>query len=128
MPTYTFLCDTDNKGCGNSFKVTCSMEKILELKPKCSNCRKSKPVIRDWSSDNIYIGDATPTTVGALAERNGERMSTDEINHIQTKNRIQKPKFAGTLPEGASLLPVDSKGKKVAPKKKGKDLGRLNNG
>ena len=118
MPLYTFMCDPENRGCSHVFSISCLMNEISTKKPKCPGCKKTKSVIRDWSNDNIYVGDSSPKTVGALADRNARNMSSDEQHSIKTKNRIQKPKFTGSVPEGGSLLPVDSKGKKYIPKKK----------
>lgn len=132
MPTYTFKCFEENGGCNHHFEITCSMDEIVNLKPKCPNCNKKKSVFRNY--DDVYIFDGSPKTLGALAERNGSRMSADEIHEIKTKNRIQKPKFSGSMPQGGSLLPVDSKGRKIMPKGKvGKsrqqgDRGRPKNG
>ena len=47
------------------------------------------------------------------------------MTRIKTKDRI-KPKFTGSLPEGASLIPVDSQGNKIASTQKGKNFGRPN--
>jgi len=123
MPTYGFECEH----CDLLFDIICPMDDIIGLKAKCPKCNSKKHTFRNFSG-NLYICNATPTTIGALAERNGARMSADEIQSIQTKNRIQKPKFSGSLPKGGSLLPVDSKGKKIMPTKMGKNPRRPKNG
>lgn len=117
MPIYTFECYTDKNGCGHQFSITCLMSEISDKKPKCPQCNKIDTIARNFAIDNVYVGDEAPKTVGALAERNASRMSEDEMNEIKTKGKIQKPKFAGPRPEGSSLLPVDSKGNKIMPKK-----------
>jgi len=121
MPTYSFECYDDDGGCGHYFEITCSMSEIENKRPKCPNCQKKSSVFRNYDN-NIYVFDSSPKTIGALADRNAARMSDEEINHIKTKNRIKKPKFTGSLPEGASLLTVDNKGNKIIPNKQGKDF------
>jgi hypothetical protein len=123
MPVYGFRCYDDEGGCDFYFEINCPMSEIEGKKPSCPNCEASSSVFRDFDGD-VYVFDSSPKTVGALADRNGARMSQDQINHIKTKNRIQKPKFTGSLPEGASLLPVDKDGRKIMPTRMGKDFRR----
>ena len=127
MPSYGFECYEDDGGCGMQFDIICSWDDIEGKAPKCPNCNKKKAVSRNFSG-NVIVFDASAKTVGALAERNGSRMSADEIHHIQTHNRLSKPKFSGSLPTGGSLKPVDSQGRMIPDTKKGKDLGRVSNG
>lgn len=122
MPVYAFECYEEDGGCGIVFDISCKMTEIQSLKPKCPGCKKKKPVARNFNSD-IGISVAC-TTVGAMADRNSERFSADYKNHLLTTQR-EKPPFSGKLPEGASLKPVDSKGKTLPSTKPGRNFGRL---
>jgi len=118
MPTYVFECYAEEGGCGHVFERTAEMSKSTNLKPTCSSCNKKKPVGRNYQRENIRVVDATPQTVGALADRNTNRMSDDE-KHSRRDTYIEQP-FTGQLPEGASLIPTDAKGKRQASKKQRK--------
>lgn len=125
MPNYGFQCYLEDGGCDHIFEIKCSMEEISNKSPKCPNCHKKKSVFRLFN--DVYVYDGTPKTVGSLAERNCDKMSDDQRHAIANKHKTVKPKFSPKLPEGASLLPVDNKGNKVIPTRKGKDFGRPKN-
>lgn len=115
MPTYIFKCYDDEGGCDHTFEITCPMNEIQGLKPICPECQSCESVFRDFSGD-VYVFDSAPKTVGTLAERNASRMSNDQMQEIKTKDRL-KPKFTGSLPQGAKLYDGPTN-------KKGKDLGK----
>lgn len=126
MPTYGFECYEDEDGCGLYFEIECSMDEISNTKPECPECHSIDAVARNFQGD-VYVFDSSPKTVGALADRNASKISADEQHEIKTKNRLQKPKFTGSLPQGASLPVVNSDGERVASTRKGKDFGRVKN-
>jgi len=123
MPEYGFECYEEDGGCNCQFDITCSRDDIEGKKPKCPNCKKKKAVSRNFSLGNVIVFDATPQTVGALADKNGDKVSADERAYLKSKY-IQKPKFTGALPDGASLPTRDSQGK-IGSLGKGKNHGRV---
>lgn len=122
MPVYGFECHKSEDGCGLKFDICCSRDEIVDYKANCPNCSTNSSVFRNFEG-NIYVCDSSPKTVGALAERNSARMSKDHKRSLESEYK-NKPKYTGTLPDGGSLIPVDSKGKKIASTKKGRNLGR----
>ena len=113
MPRYLFECYEEDGGCGELFEIECSMGEIVGLKPNCPICQHSIAVNRNFNGD-IYVFDSSPRTVGGLADRNASRKSSDEKEHLNRKHKSRQP-YTGSLPEGGSLLPTDSKGNKIAP-------------
>lgn len=80
MPQYIFICDN----CKESFEDYCSMSKIDEFSPNCPQC-KSKKVFRDFKAEKVggFVG---VRTVGALADRNADKMSSDQLENIKREN------------------------------------------
>lgn len=102
MPDYNFECYQEDGGCGELFTISCSMDKISELTPKCPNCKNKKAVARNFSGD-IYIFDGSPKTVGSLADRNSKNMSEDQKHYLKEKHTSYKKPFTGSLPDGGRL-------------------------
>jgi len=128
MPIYTFECYEEDGGCGQIFDISCGMNEISTLpKPLCPNCNNNIAVSRNFNSD-VYVFDSSPRTVGALAERNTNRMSEDQRNALNEKHTSYKKPFTGKLPEGGSLFPVDSKGKIIPSNRRPKKPRKKNNG
>ena len=123
MPVYIYECYEEDGGCSTVFEIQCNRDEISQQKPICPGCSKKKSVSRNFN--DVYVFDSSPRTVGSLADKNAKKMSNDQMTRIKTKDRI-KPKFTGSLPEGASLIPVDSQGNKIASTQKGKNFGRPN--
>lgn len=109
MPTYVFLCDDEAGGCGKLFDTVCLMAEIATKKPTCPFCSNKVAPRRHWQSQTIY-SYMSVRTVGALAEHNTNKKSSDEIHHIHKKNTsyIQERKKA-PLPAGMSRATVDTK-------------------
>ena len=101
MPKYTFLCDDEKGGCGNSFEIECLMSEYTPDQT-CLKCKIKKPVIRSYQSDlPSYVCDSSPKTLGALADRNTSKMSEDERQFIHKKNTAYKnSEPLAPLPDG----------------------------
>lgn len=80
MPNYCFTCND----CNHNFEDYCSMNQIQEFSPDCPHCF-SKNIIRDFKSEKT-TGYTAVRTVGALADRNTEKKSRDEIASIKERN------------------------------------------
>jgi hypothetical protein len=116
MPTYIFECFEDEGGCGTQYEQRLSMSEIDSYKPKCPTCKKRKCVKRNLTEElsGVYFTNSQPQTLGALAEKNTSRLSNDERVFIKKQNTkyLDEP-FQGSLPEGASLYPVDAQGRRL---------------
>lgn len=87
MPTYEFLCDEDDKGCGEVITITCSASELDKEKPKsCPKCKKRKSIRRVYVVPQVSI----PKTLGYYADKNSNKKSADELHHIETKNNEYK--------------------------------------
>ena len=101
MPTYTFKCDS----CDHQFEKFMTMAKYTD-RQVCPNCKKIKPVHRDYSADTLMSATVTLSDdqlkLGHLAKRNGERMSADEKAHLHRKHNEYKynKKATRDLPNG----------------------------
>lgn len=109
MPTYSFICDTNQKGCGHQFSLFMSMTTYTN-KQKCPQCNKQKSVRRDYDIDlptlsqNIKLNDDN-ITVGHLAKRNSERLSSDEKDHLTEKHNAYKyEEPTKPLPKGMNRM------------------------
>lgn len=119
MPTYIFECFEENGGCGTQYEQRLSVAELDTYKPKCPTCKKRKCVKRNLIDElsGVYFTNTQPQTLGALAEKNTSRLSNDErSNIIRENNKYKDEPFKGSLPENASVYPVDAQGKRVASK------------
>ena len=80
MPQYTFLC----KSCQETFEIVQSMSKYTGKAP-CPKCKKQSKT-RDYLKDKTFGFMAQPTTVGGLADRHADKMSTDQKESLQAKH------------------------------------------
>jgi len=120
MPEYTFVCNTDKGGCGHTFSMIMSMAEYSD-KQKCPSCKKIKAVCRCLEADLPTINTSVrrsddQVTVGELAKRNSERLSSDEKAHLTEKhNEYKYEEPTKELPDGMKRMgsPKD----RVAPKK-----------
>lgn len=117
MPQYSFVCCQESGGCGHTFekyaKISDYEKQILNKRHKCPSCHKIKPVRRELTPP-LYVGDSSPKTVGALADRNTDRMSDDHRESLMREHtKYLDAPFTGKLPEGASLVPRDKDGKRI---------------
>ena len=105
---YSFICDTDDKGCGHQFCIECAMGEISkeQEKVKCPKCKKKKPVRRDFQADDITCFGPT-VTVGSLADKNSAAMSNDEKFSIKETNRTGTHlDYTGPTPEGVENINI----------------------
>ncbi len=110
MPTYVFICDAEEKGCGKLFEIHAPMCEVEGLNPSCPHCDQTKPTRRDWKSQTINVFDSAPRTVGTLTERNSQHISADEQNHINRKNtKYLRDKKKAPLPKGMTRATVDTR-------------------
>lgn len=119
MPTYIYECFEDDGGCGTQYEQRQSVSELATYKPRCPTCKKRKCVKRNLTAElsDVYFTNSQPQTLGALAEKNTSRLSNDERAHIVRENNKYKDEpFQGSLPENASLYPVDAQGKRVPSK------------
>ena len=117
MPTYCFQCYEEDGGCGETFELQALMCDAPGLHPSCPSCNKIQPVRRDFPGESHTVFDASPQTLGALADRNTDKKSSDEIEHIRRKNTayLNQP-FTGKLPKGAVPLQKDNQGRRIVSK------------
>jgi putative FmdB family regulatory protein len=112
MPTYSYYCS----GCKKDFELFFSIKDYIH-NPKCCLCDTNNDVhrlyIKDISTQSTSIkkADSELKTLGDLANRNRDKMSNDEKNHLHTKhNSYKEEKSDKPLPKGMSRMP---KGKKI---------------
>lgn len=83
MPTYEYLCDSDDGGCDEVIKVTCLMSEQDDKQVKsCPNCNKRKPLRRLFGCADAHIH----TTLGAFADKRNGKLSEDERHHLENKH------------------------------------------
>ena len=101
---YPFICDKEDGGCGHNFTIKCSMDEIGDKKVSCPECKKRKPVRRDYAGQNVsFFGPNV--TVGSLADKNSAIMSDDQKHAIKEQNRTgTKLEYTGPVKEGAEVV------------------------
>ena len=139
MPEYSYVCDKEhrqwnnNTGCGHEFTIICPVSQYISS-PECPECNRSDAVVRDYREDNVNIGVTlgdTEITVGHMAKRNTDTLSTDQKISIYNKNndyRFQESKVKlgknmksyGKLGERVDKLPTGNMRKKRPIRKKEK--------
>lgn len=113
MPAYSYICDN----CNGLFEMVSSIREYSES-PKCEYCN-SKNTHRNYDIDMLTLfssvrkGDTELKTLGDLAMRNTERMSSDEKAYLKHKhNDYKENKPDAPLPAGMSRIQKPTKGKK----------------
>ena len=87
MPLYTYECPTHG--------LFCISSSIAEYKPKTKcptkKCRKvcERNIMVD-ASTLVGVADATPKTVGGLADKNADKMSDDQKAALYKKHNAYK--------------------------------------
>lgn len=106
MPTYSYKCS----GCNKKFELYSSIKNYVE-NPNCINCDSSdtyRLYIEDvcTQSSSVKKSDSELKTIGDLAMRNTERMSTDEKISLYKKHNSYKETQddAKPLPKGMSRM------------------------
>lgn len=104
MPSYTYFC----KKCDKSFEHFFSISKYKE-KIKCQSCKSYCK--RFYEEDMLTINgsvrksDSELKTIGDLANRNRDKMSSDEIQSLNDKhNAYKEQESIKQLPKGMSRI------------------------
>ena len=104
MPTYTYFCNR----CGEPFEVISTISTYKE-KEKCDTCKKY--CARYYQQDMLTINgsvkksDTELKTLGDLANRNRDRMTSDQKHHLDKKhNEYKDQELAKELPRGMSRI------------------------
>jgi putative FmdB family regulatory protein len=112
MPTYSYLCEK----CNNSFELFFYIKDYTE-NPKCSHCNSHK-TNRKYLDDvmtqraSVRKSDSELKTLGDLANRNRDRLSSDEKNALENKhNDYKETKEDSPLPKGMKRLNKQKKTK-----------------
>jgi putative FmdB family regulatory protein len=105
MPTYSYSCQK----CNNDFELFFYIKDYIE-QPKCIHCN-SKSTCRLYAKDvgtqsaSVRKSDSELKTIGDLAQRNAERMSNDQKEHLYNKhNEYKDDKYLKPLPTGMSRV------------------------
>lgn len=105
MPNYTYLCSR----CGCVFELFFHMGEYIEH-PKCSSCT-SKKTNRSYQHDMLTISasvkksDSELKTIGDLANRNRDKLSQDEKDHLYHQhNKYKDTDLEKQLPKGMSRI------------------------
>ena len=119
MPEYSFICNN----CNNTFTIYTSISKYTG-ECECPFCRSLK-VNRDYQEDlprtSVKKG-SDEITVGHLAHRNTENLSSDEKSHLTYKhNKYKYDKPQKDLPDGMSRVGSPNS-RKVSKKQRRKDI------
>jgi putative FmdB family regulatory protein len=111
MPTYSYKCPT----CSTKFELVCPIREYRALS-SCPTCHQlaSRDYVTDWDSMGIL---KEPVTLGMLAERNSNKLSSDAKKEMLRKQReyLKTEGNSMELPAGASRLPRNLKGSLIAP-------------
>lgn len=104
MPTYSYICSS----CEAIFELFSTIRDYSE-NPKCLTCG-SKDTSRDYITDaktinsSVKKSDTELSTVGDLANRNRDRMSSDQKMELAKKHNEYKENFNMKLPKGMSRI------------------------
>lgn len=104
MPTYTYFCAK----CNQTFELFFTFKEYNES-PRCSECKSktSRSYIDDMTTINSSIrkSDSELKTIGDLANRNRDRMSSDEKTQLYLKhNAYKEQESTKELPKGMSRI------------------------
>ena len=110
MPNYTYHCNN----CNCIFELFFHIEQYVE-KPKCLSCSSTKTE-RSYMHDMLTISgsvkksDSELKTVGDLANRNRDKLSSDEKEYLHNKHNKYKDKdLEKQLPKGMSRMQKPNK-------------------
>ena len=105
MPNYTYHCDK----CNITFELFFTIRDYIES-PKCPSCKKNK-TCRSYKDDMQTIStsikklDSELKTIGDLANRNRDKLSDDEKQHLFNKhNEYKDEAFQKPLPKGMDKI------------------------
>ena len=104
MPEYSYICDTDDGGCGHYFTVFQKLKEYSVIK-KCPECDKDS--LRRAYEDDIAYGSVKKSdgaiTIGHLADRNSSRMSSSQKAELHAKHNSYRGSES-SLPDGMSRV------------------------
>lgn len=104
MPSYTFVCDD----CNNKFELFLTFAQYSDTQV-CVSCG-SKKTHRSYADDLTNISGSVIKSdgelkLGDLANRNRDRLSQDEKDHLHHKHNAYKDQdLVKQLPQGMSRL------------------------
>ncbi len=98
MPSYNFHSEC----CNEDFEVFMTISEYTP-KQKCPACGKTKKVFRNYSDDNVS-GNMAKRTLGALAEANASKLSSDEQHHLWQKHNEYRFGPKPELPAGMERI------------------------
>lgn len=104
MPTYTFKCDK----CNHKFELFMTINNYTDQQA-CEICNSltHRSYEDDLTSMNgfVRLSDSEIKTLGHLAHRNSEKMSTDQKQALHQKhNSYKQDKNGADLPTGMSRI------------------------
>jgi hypothetical protein len=105
MQFYCFECYAEDGGCSHQFELSSSKDEISKLKPRCPNCKKYKPVGRNYGAEHVGMSMDVPRTIGALADKNADAYSDERKQQMileQNEYKLNRP--AMDLPDGMSWV------------------------
>lgn len=108
MPWYDYQCEK----CFHVIEVQHGYHD--EGPQECANCESKIPLTKLISVPTII--DGTPKSLGALAEKNSDKLSNDEKHHIENKNTRKFKPDGITLPRvkrSEQIIPPWRQDKKV---------------
>jgi len=112
MPTYTFNCEN----CSQTFEIFLSI-KEYHSKQRCPACNSSS-VSRDYMMDcscisaSVKKSDSELKTLGDLANRNRDKMSSDHKQFLEKRhNEYKEVQSNKELPKGMTRMEKGIKNK-----------------
>lgn len=106
MPTYTFICEK----CDHEFEIFQTFDQYEKTVVVCERCGSEK-VVRDYRNDALNVNvsvkkaDSELKTLGDLADRNRDRMSSDQKAELNKKhNDYKAPVQKKELPKGMTRM------------------------
>lgn len=97
MPVYCYECES----CDIKWEIKKPSTRVNQQEI-CPECGYKGSVSRDYLSEGVSVQESTKT-LGSRADKNSNKISTDEKEHIKSKSD-SKPRFSGKLPEGAKIF------------------------
>lgn len=110
MPTYSYFCDK----CESEFELFFYIKDYIE-QPQCIKCKSKKThrsYIKDVSTLNASVkkSDSELKTIGDLANRNRDKMSSDQKAALYEKhNSYKENKEEKPLPKGMTRMKKGTK-------------------
>ena len=92
MPNYTYFCNS----CNNEFELFFTIKQYVS-QPECSVCQSEntqRHLTKDINSQSFSVKkhNSELKTLGDLAQRNTDKLSDDEKNHLYQKHNSYKDK------------------------------------